>query len=64
MCCGHFTSDSTAELHWHRNRHLDPATVSGLYLGTDGMWSADSDRDPEAVRRRMTNARRAREAAR
>lgn len=63
VCCQTFTSDSVAELHWRRGRHIDPAEVKGLYLGPDGTWSPSPDRDPAAVAARLA-AGRAKAAAR
>ena len=57
VCHGHFIGDSAAELHWRHGQHRDPASVKGLHLGADGIWSASADRDPEAIRERMARLR-------
>ena len=59
VCHAHFTADSAAKKHWIKGQHRDPATVRGLYLGPDDVWSASADRDPEALRLRMAQLREA-----
>ena len=57
VCHAHFSADSAAERHWVKGQHRDPATVEGLYLGPDGVWSTSADRDPKALRERMARLR-------
>ena len=58
VCHAHFTADSAAEHHWPKGHHQDPATVEGLYLGSDGAWSTSAERDPAALRERLARVRR------
>jgi len=57
VCCAHFTADSVAEKHWLRTQHQDPATVKGLYFGSDGVWSTSPDRNPAALAARLAASR-------
>lgn len=48
VCCEHFATDGTAELHWagrsYGARHLDPHVVSALVQGSDGVWHMAGNR--------------------
>lgn len=57
VCCGHFASNGTADHHWRKGEHVAPASVEGLHLGRDGIWSTSADRDPDARRQRLAEVR-------
>lgn len=63
VCCAHFVTDGVAGMHWRGGHHVDPATVEGLFLGPDGLWSTSPDRDPVALRERLNAGRRLKAAS-
>jgi hypothetical protein len=60
VCHGQFATNGVGDHHWLHGRHVDPSTVDGLHLGTDGIWSTSPDRDPNALRQRLVHARQSR----
>lgn len=39
MCCAHFSSNSAADRHWVRSKHVSPVQVAELSQREDGTWT-------------------------